>query len=59
MFMLLLRTNSDLYNAITLDDVVREHYKQQTELWKRTRETGTEVTKCLTSFGDETGRDYA
>ena len=55
MFMLL-RTNSDLYNAITLD-VVREHFRQETELRKRTRETETEVTKRLANLEDEIDRD--
>ncbi len=55
MFMLL-RTNSDLYNAITLD-VVRERFRQETELRKRTRETETEVTKRLANLEDEIDRD--
>ena len=53
---MLLRTNSDLYNAITLD-VVREHFRQETELRKRTQETETDVTKRSANLEDEIDRD--
>ena len=57
MFMLL-RTNSDLYNALTLD-IVRERFKLEAEQRKRARETETELTTRLTNFEHEIDQDDA
>jgi hypothetical protein len=59
MFMLL-RTNADLYNAMTLDIVI-ERFKQESEQRKRAREAETEVavTRRLTNLSDVSDEDEA